>query len=269
MATSPTLTWREFGTALFETNDLDPVYVALYELLAGGLDRDAVKRWLVAYWMFYHCGFACEAAERSGPGFWAHLADGFDGHPRGAERRHFREAAALSALKRIEAAHGSPERLVSALVSGGRVLTLDEVSRRVKTLPMFGPWISWKVCDMLERIMGAPIRFDPRALGMYRDPVQGAALILKGHWTAEITVPEVAGVASSIVDVYRGVKAPPRYERPVNVQEAETVLCKFKSYWKGHYYVGKDIADIRHGLAAFAERSDFARAFLDVMPLEV
>lgn len=32
------------------------------------------------------------------------------------------------------------------------------------------------------------------------------------------------------------------------VQEAETVLCKYKSYRNGHYFVGKDTKEIRYAL---------------------
>jgi hypothetical protein len=45
------------------------------------------------------------------------------------------------------------------------------------------------------------------------------------------------------------LKAPPRFERRINIQEIETILCKWKSHINGHYFVGKDIQEIRHGLS--------------------
>lgn len=46
-------------------------------------------------------------------------------------------------------------------------------------------------------------------------------------------------------------QAPPRFDRPLNVQEAETVLCKWKSYSGGHYEIGEDVAACREGLSRF------------------
>jgi hypothetical protein len=36
------------------------------------------------------------------------------------------------------------------------------------------------------------------------------------------------------------MKAPPRYERAINLQETETVFCKWKSHLVGRYDVGRD-----------------------------
>ena len=35
--------------------------------------------------------------------------------------------------------------------------------------------------------------------------------------------------------------APPEYEREINMQEIETCLCKYHSYYHGHYKAGEDI----------------------------
>jgi hypothetical protein len=49
------------------------------------------------------------------------------------------------------------------------------------------------------------------------------------------------------------LRAPPRYERPINIQEVETILCKWKSHLSGHYELGKDIIEVRHGLLRYAK----------------
>jgi hypothetical protein len=55
----------------------------------------------------------------------------------------------------------------------------------------------------------------------------------------------------------------------VNVQEIETIFCKYKSYVKGHYHVGKDIHEIREALIytqKYSKRTGLANALLKAMP---
>jgi hypothetical protein len=44
-------------------------------------------------------------------------------------------------------------------------------------------------------------------------------------------------------------RAPPGFERDINIQEIETILCKWKSYMKGHYQIGEDIEACRVALS--------------------
>src|SRR5262249_13888900 len=46
----------------------------------------------------------------------------------------------------------------------------------------------------------------------------------------------------------------------------ETVWCKHLSHVHGHYPVGKDICEIRHGLEPWLESSPTAKRFLTAMP---
>src|ERR1700750_3037416 len=102
--TYPRLDIAEFGHHLFETGDLDPIYVALNRL---NWSQPKLDRWLVAYWCFYHAGFACYAAEHKGIAYWQVLAKAAENEPtcpvgvrwpRGTERRHFRGQLALEAV---------------------------------------------------------------------------------------------------------------------------------------------------------------------------
>jgi hypothetical protein len=45
--------------------------------------------------------------------------------------------------------------------------------------------------------------------------------------------------------------APPRRERLIGPQEAETILCKWKSYLNGHYQIGEDTESCEKGLKLF------------------
>ena len=42
--------------------------------------------------------------------------------------------------------------------------------------------------------------------------------------------------------------APPEFDRLIDVQETETILCKWKSYLGGHYEIGKDTREIEERL---------------------
>jgi hypothetical protein len=57
-------------------------------------------------------------------------------------------------------------------------------------------------------------------------------------------------------------KAPPDFTRPVNVQEIETVFCKYKSPLKGHYPLGKDTLELHHSLAGWGDLAEQLRSQL-------
>lgn len=234
------LDYKGFGSLLLETEDLDPVYT----MIAGAtLDSKTLFRWHLAYWCFYHTGVAARIAES--PNYWEEMHKAYyEKWPRGVERRYFRGEKCLRAMEELESmASGEPERLVEHWGSGK---TFDGVAERVKKAPLFGPWIAFKVADMAERTLGFDVDFNDCHLGIYRDPLQGAALIRHGDWKAPITVNELYDVISEMEDYFvPKFHAPPCFSRRVNIQEMETILCKYKSHFKGHYPPGKDTIEVR------------------------
>lgn len=269
---------QEFGAALIKMRDLDPVYVGL---VGAGLPEDQLKRWLLAYWCFYHAGAASWLSEQEKSRYWiwmaiaaenregaADLAGGKlplkeDRWPRATERRHFRGEKCVDAVRSLTLrSPGRPEKLVDDLVAGGD-LTDAVVMQRVQLWPLFGPWIAFKAADMLERCLGVRVLFDPNLGLMYREPRAGIDLAL-----TELDAP------MSAEDFYRGLlywfagfgPAPPAGTRPVGPQEVETILCKWKSMRGGHYWVGKDVREVRAALAGWGETAD---RVLAAMPAEV
>lgn len=257
----------EFGARLIRSKDLDPVYVAL---TGAGLDRDLLSRVCLAYWSYYHLGAACYIAENPKK-FWAYMMKAAqntdpapDGGrwPRGAERRHFRGKQSTQAVQELSE-HGKPEKIVNNWITGG---TYSEVMRRVQKHRGYGPWIGFKIADMADRVLGQPTDFSDCYLGIYKDPVQGAALVRFGDWRHPISSEELKATYDELVKGFKKFKAPPYNDRPINLQEAETVCCKFKSYSKGKYWVGKDILEVGHGLKGWG---DVAQQVLQHMPEEV
>lgn len=292
-----------FGDGLLKTGDLDPVYIAVH---GAELDWATQCRLVLAYWCFYHLGHAAYLADIKQPKrYWeammhsarneGHNADGSKPWPRGAERRHFRGQQAISAVEELTLRYKTPEAAVEGLtglddlprlkggvlrVHGPGDLTFSSVSEAAKGHRGFGDWIAFKVADMADRVLNLEVDFSNCELGVYKDPRQGAALAryyrlgmdktapMERPWQLELTDVEFAAECAHWVKFFRSRKhkAPPLGDRLVNIQEVETIFCKWKSHMKGHYPLGKDSREIRHGLEEWAGRSKLAARLLEHLP---
>ena len=269
-----------FGEQLLETNDLDPVYVALVH---AQLPEAQLKRLLLAYFCFYHLGASAYISEYDSVEFWEVMEQAADNQmppsgtdseiphdrwPRGAERRHFRGDKCVAAVKKLASfdlfgsgtlAEDCPDYLIDTLCDGydGKLpIKLASVMARVQDWPLFGPWIAFKVADVLNRVLEVDIEFPTDLTLIYKEP--RAALDM-------LNVPaETAN--KQLLDYFSDYPAPPRLERLCWVNEIETMLCKWKSHVNGHYWVGRDIHEIRKGLKGWGETAD---RLLANMPKEV
>jgi hypothetical protein len=269
---------REFGSQLLKTGDLDPVYNALYRMnQPQGFDWGQKKRWLLSYWCLYNCGVASYLSEFRGKEYWEVLTTAAENieatpiggrWPRGKERRHFRGDNAMKAVAHLKSRYGHPEEMVEYCM-GDHIEptdnTLSGITRRVQTHVGFGPWIGFKVADMLERVMGVGVSFDQAEVMMFKDPTLAALMVGKlwnlesPNYSQELIIHTVA---KTLTEHFSAVLAPPSFNRPVNVQEVETVLCKWKSHMHGHYPVGNDIHEIAEGTEPWIGVSPTAATFL-------
>jgi len=272
----------EFGHHLITNGDLDPVYLALINITE---DKNWVKRFLLAYWCSYHVGVSCYLADQSEAfSYWNELMLWAENDealcpvpgrwPRGQERRHARGKLAVEMVTRLKGVYGSPEQAVDkiACLNMEGVLPCAAVMKRVKDHYMFGDWIAFKVADMAYNVLGAEIDFDQAGVFMFKDPREGA----KRFWRAKMGLPENAepkdeavmidGVVNHLVEVFKDLKAPPLYDRPIGILEVETVLCKWKSHLNGHYPLFNDTLEIHAGLEPWHGVSGSAKAFSDAMP---
>ena len=232
----------EFGQALLEAGDLDPVY----NYLAGSkLDEVKLKRWLLAYSMFYHAGLSNQLAVMEVDEFWKFIKENLRTLPRGEERRHYRGEAAIKSVESLS--RFAPEDIVDYWYMD---LRFKEVLISVQKLPLYGPWIAFKMADMGERVLQLPIDFSDCELSIYREPRIGAAIVLYGDEKHPIEAEGIRETVDYITSELnaKGFLAPPWNDRPLNVQEAETILCKFKSHLHGHYPVGKDVEAVQKAL---------------------
>ncbi len=242
-----------FGRELIRTRDLDPVYVALAE---ARLSEDVLARTLLAYFCLYHLGAASYiGAQRSAAAYWDALglaAANLDrSWPRGAERRHWRGRAATEAVVWLRERFAlKPEGVVFRWYHGAAAPTFAAVATEVKKADSFGPWIAFKVADMMERVLRLRVDFADCALGVYREPRAGAALVLTGDAATSITDDQLNDLVETFLQdrSLRKLLAPPWDDRALNVQEVETILCKYKSHVNGRYPVGKDTREVLHAL---------------------
>lgn len=276
----------EFGKQLLSSNDLDPVYVALHGLHESGTwDLPQIGRWLVAYWCFYHCGLASALSMLTGEKYWDKLMEAARNEtpapvgerwPRGSERRHFRGQQAIKAVSYLRNNYKDPEDMVTYIIGENdtsQPRTFKEVCARVRTHAIFGPWIGFKVCDMVDRVLGVPIDFDQAAIFMFKDPVKAVIMLWqqKTGYTQGNAQPKdlpkvIEQTVAWLTGEFKDFKAPPLLDRPVGLQEVETVLCKWKSHMNGHYPLLKDTTEIKEAVASWAQVSRASKNFLENMP---
>ena len=252
----------EWGRLLIQTNDHDPLYVGLSRWDVKG---SRLRRFLLAYWSCYSVGASWWLSQHSGTRFWNWLEVAARNEepspiggrwPRAHERRHWRGQKCVESVAKLRTMKSHPEELVLSLEGFNR---LNEVERAVTQWPQFGPWIAFKAADMLERVLGCPIWFPDDIITLYKDPRKGADM------AAEVM--GLAGPAAVIIDMYEaygGMIAPgfgDNAARLVNIQEIETVLCKWKSARNGHYWIGMDTQSHRSELENWG-----AQDLLDVYP---
>lgn len=289
-----------FGRILITSGDLDPIYTALTRAQSvGDFSPEQVKRWMVAYWCFYSAGVASFISQHEGLEFWRWMriaAINEEPTPvggrwaRGHERRHYRAAIAINSVKELTERYNiRPERMVELIAVRSTdpgqpfqgalgvpaSLPFSVVSARAQTHSGFGPWIGFKVADMVDRVLGIPVDFDNAAVFMFKDPEKAAMMLWEqreGHKYPPNVRPKreaiLNAVASHLIKTFSDLQAPPRLDRPINIQEVETVLCKWKSHMNGHYPLDNDIREINEGLRPWLGYSPAASAFFAHMPRE-
>lgn len=272
----------EFGHHLLDTNDLDPVYVALRDLMQQNVWTEAqVKRFLVAYWCFYDCGVASYLSEWVEGAYWErmwHAAKNETTAPtggrwsRGKERRHFRGEQAKNAMYELKGRYATAGDMVDFVAGGWNPSTVEEVFNRVQQHRGFGPWISFKIADMLETVFELPVDFTEGVIFMFKDPAKAADMVWDRYYADEsLNVTTVrdrrSRVVADLVEEYGDRNAPPGHSRPIGIQEVETILCKWKSHQRGHYPLNNDLVEIREALQPWLEHSESAAAFLNAMPI--
>lgn len=284
----PRLSIEEFGKILIESNDLDPTYVALYTMLSADiLPQEALGRWLLAYLLCYHCGAASYLSQFEGEDFFKAIMVAARNEepsplgerwPRSKERRHWRGQQAIDSTTELWDRYGNkPEEFVRYVTWGQEKIadrhapaSFREVSDRAREHRGIGGWSAFKLVDMVDRLGLRPVQFSFDDVIVYESPLKAAENLVR----ARLGLPKGAQIKrSAIRDVFdylenhfSGYAAPPLYDRPINIQEVETIICCYGSMLSGHYPLYNDIREIREGLVPWAKVSEVASFFLASMP---
>lgn len=279
------LSIEDFGAHLLSTGDLDPIYIALHKMR---LPAGQLHRWLVAYWCFYHAGVACHMSQLQGEDYWLEMQKAAENltpappgtrWPRGHERRHFRGQQGIDAMLSLRSRYPNDadewietikERANETLAEGASA-PFRLISEIVQLERGFGPWIAFKVGDMLERLDILPVSFDQAEVFMFKDPREAALRLWRTKMgLADNARPKdeeevIKNVVAHLTEHFDGHLAPPRNERGVGLQEIETILCKWKSHMNGHYPLQNDTIEIRAGLREWVH-TETAKLMLSNMP---
>lgn len=268
------MNFAEFGMALLETRDLDPIYVGLKPIHGA-----ALFRWLAAYSCFYHAGVSCWLSEWVGEEFWEQMAraalnqdktPGGERWPRARERRHFRGQLAINAVAALRRRYPVPEDFFRYLTHGPFPIPFANFARRVCEHYSFGNWFAFKGADLAERVLRVPVSFSQAEVFMYREPAEGAILVYEEQYGAwEDRSAAISKIVRDAGQTFRRFKAPPYYDRRVGLPEIETMLCKYHAHKRNRYPIGKDIAEIRGGLRSWLAYSSTARVFESALPSSV
>jgi len=254
-----------FGEKLIQTQDLDPVYV-LVSSCPELKNKEKLRRWLLAYWSFYHMGTASwitdgfnQYPNLTTEEYWIRFKQAASSklHLRCPERRHYR---GQNALKSVAYLH---KRGIDSLFSDIEINgSCSDVMKQTKKWVGFGPWIGFKIADMLERLQLARIAFNVEDVYLFDSPLEGAKR-LRESVSATVNDSEVGPWAVEyLINKLGHLKAPPLFERNVSVQEVETVLCKWKSYTNNKYHVGEDITSCQKCLNQYQLRSPIAKSLM-------
>lgn len=283
----------DFGVELLRSGDLDPVYLALN---GAGFDEAQKLRWLAAYCAFYHCGVASWMSEWTGREFWDWMFEAGrnsrpspvgERWPRGRERRHFRGAQGLESLAdwRARAAlpgrPEAPERMFAEIAGPLVSASFRGVVERASKFRGVGPWMAFKVADLVDAAGLAEVDQSDLELALYKTPRESLLRMFReepglaadrrnllAFGREDVTdgeAPEREAIRLALDWLAHSLRAetiPHKPGRPVDLFCLETVACKHLSHLHGHYPLRNDTEELLEGLRPWASVSFAASSFL-------
>jgi hypothetical protein len=129
-----------------------------------------------------------------------------------------------------------------------------------------GSWLAFKVADMVDRVMGVPVCFEEATLLLYDSPRRAAVLMAESLGADVPPAQKTQWACRFLMDSFKDRKAPPSGDRPLALNEVETILCKWGSHLSGHYPLFNDQDEINHGIQAWLPHSIVARRLAESMP---
>lgn len=230
--------FADFSRVLITSGDLDPDYIFINNVCEkNGWSEETKAKWIAVKSVIYNSIGELE--------FLLH-GKTFEEVDYGAERRKHKRNAEFfwQALYQNAKAHQGFYSMFSKVHPDANVAL-----KQLQKFQGIGPWAAWKILDLLNCCLGFKFNFKNVDFRLaYEYPIRGMLLVagedeqkhrrvsnsLYRNSMAEVMRQlEVGGVTKEL--------APPQYVRPINMQEIETCLCKYHSYYHSHYKAGEDI----------------------------
>jgi hypothetical protein len=223
----------EFGDAKLALQDIDPLYRALKEMK---WPRQKLCEYTLAFVSFDHAGLACWVCEHDN--FWTGMTNAAENKLRGAPRRYFFPRVATPAVRTLRDRYGSAKTALDALAG-----PYAQAEALLRTWPHYGPTACFKLCDMAERVCGVNVDFSM----VTPEQLMSNKMVTKGVYKAMHSL----GVDSPN-SLFRAMRrhpwrtlAGPGFDRPLNMQEFETILCYYShDDGKNKHLPGMDIENI-------------------------
>jgi hypothetical protein len=235
--TTPITSLKQFSQVLIQTGEIDPSYFMLYSArFAPAYGQDWVKRFCVAYLLFYHTGTAAKASDHEGAAFWRYLEKAWqDTKSRGPERRHFRGTKSWDALQVCSQLHPEkPEDMFDTPRFSDNYRGFHGIAAKY---PQFGDYFIWKWNDFSTCVFGDARNM--KGCEFYMPDVPKKAL--QRVWPDQRWQKSFEYLCSLIGDIPEpfGLSS----ARMCGPQEAETIACSLKGYVLQHpqTYIGYDI----------------------------
>ena len=223
-----------------------------------------------------HCGAASYLSDYQGVEFlrmlWRAAADSMAAPigrrwPRGPRRGHFRDALGREAVVALHERYGGePEAMVRYICGPAetdRTTTFAELFKRVSAHKGFDEKICFWVADMVDRVLGMQVAFDQGSILRHNEALKAADLawtryykenyrIRPGRQERRLLV--IDGLTQKLSDL----TSSPLDDRPVGVQEAATILCKWKRHWRRNYPLFYETREVATALDEWSTVTDTA-----------
>jgi hypothetical protein len=217
-----------YAKALVNSKDVDPVYPFLKEVIAveGFNPVDAV------FWYGYF--YSIESMVR----FLRHeisFAEAKYGIERGRTPQVRRPE---NMAKTVKAWNDANMLKVASEASNSR----EFAAFLTKTVPYFGGWVSYKYTELFEKVLGYT-NLAPSDMNVAAGNVNGNGGPCGGlRCLYGPTVTYTTAIVPEWEELGKTLSAKWGYD----LGEIETVLCKYRKLTAGNYYIGHDIAELKH-----------------------
>lgn len=232
---------EQFAKEIVTSQDLDPDYYFLSQVFKKlNLSDEERARWIVLKTVVYN---SCSEAE-----IFFSLRS-FEDVEYGAERRKHKRYAQrfYDSFKNHAIGRSASVARFFKHLNTDATYSLQALQK----IDGVGPWASWKCLDLCERVLDIPINFTTVDFRVaYEYPLKG--ILMLSDITEDVKLLQSDLIYqkclnSAVIQIgkARELMAPPSRNRRLNLQEYETIFCKYHSYLHGHYEPGEDLARLR------------------------